>query len=318
MNNEKYSKALVAIDGSYFLYFTIFAAVKVWKSRSPNAIILKPAEETDQSNLPVLTKYSDFCKILENSIIRKINDVDKIISKVLEESDVNTNVIHKIFTLDSPLYNNWRKRIYPEYKAQRKINPKEFDVGAIMEYIVNVLQNKLSLSTLGYHIIKVNKAEGDDILATVMMSLNDYDKKILIASDKDFLQLEGVDQYDLFGARKEILPKLRAKTNETISPKEYLVLKCLVGDGADNIPSVFKGVAEGRALKLVKNADMLISKLKADKEAAEQYKLNRKIIGFDFIPDDLKESILNEICPLFAEDTKDQLFEVFDEDLISL
>lgn len=318
MNNEKYSKALVAIDGSYFLYFTIFAAVKQWQAKSPNAIIIKDAEETDQSNLPVLTKYSDFCKILEYSIIRKINDVDKIVTKVIEDDDVNINVIHKIFTLDSPLYNNWRKKIYPEYKAQRKITPKQFNVNAIMEYVVNVLEHKLSLSSLGYHIIKIDRAEGDDILATAMMSLSDYSKKILIASDKDFLQLENVEQYDLFGARKEILPKLRAKTNESISPKEYLIFKTLVGDGADNIPNVFKGVGETRALKLVKNNALLVSKLKEDMEAAKQFKLNRTIIGFDFIPDDLKNNIINHIKPLFEEDTKDQMFEIYDEDLINL
>lgn len=315
---SKYSKALAAIDGSYFLYFTIFAAAKRWQASSPWAHVITEAEETDQDNLPNLTKYSDFCRILETTISRKITDIDNIITRVLEESDVQPDVIHKVFSLDSPLYNNWRKKIYPEYKAQRKVSPKQFDIGACMVYVENLLRTKFDLSSLGYHLLKIDKAEGDDILATVLTSLEGYDKKILIASDKDFLQLEGVDQYDLFGTKKEILPKLREKTGASITPKEYLILKVLIGDGADNIPSVFKNVGETRALKLIKNGITLAKRLKENEEAAKQFKLNRKIIGFDHIPAELKESILDELTPLLDEDTKDQTFELFDEDLLQL
>ncbi len=318
MINKGYNKALVAIDGSYFLYFTIFSAAGKWEKSSPNAHILKPAEETDQSNLPNLTKYSDYCRMLELAIIRKLEDIDKIINKVIEDSDTNIDVVHKIFSLDSPLHSNWRKKLYPEYKAQRKVSPKQFDINSIMAYVENLLKTKINIKDLGYNIVKVDNAEGDDILATALSKLPDYSKRILIASDKDFLQLENVEQYDLFGSKKEILPKLQESTNMTISPAEYLVLKTLIGDGADNIPSVFKGVGEKRALKLVKDKTLLLQKLKSDILAAKQFKLNNTIISFEFIPKELTTKILDIITPKLEEDTKDQMFEIFDEDLINL
>lgn len=317
-----YSNILVAVDGSYFLYFSIFSAIKKWAANSPNAIILKPANETDQENLPNLTKYSDFCRTLEQAIAKKITDVDNLITKVInEDEEIDTNVVclHKIFALDSPINSNWRKKLFPQYKAQRKIMPKQCDMGAIMDYVENLLKNKMKLTDLNYHPIRVTGAEGDDILATVLSELNDYDKKILIASDRDFLQLDGIDQYDLFGSKKEILAKLQEETKQTISPAEYLVLKSIIGDVADNIPGVFNGVGEKRALKLIKNKSMLIERLRDNLEAAKQFKLNRTIIGFDFIPKTLKETILEKVRPFLEEDKKNQVLDDFsNEDLIAL
>lgn len=310
------NKVLVAVDGSYLLYFSIHGAVKRWQKYSLNGKFLKDPEETDQSNLPDLTIYSDFCKFLEDSLVKKLDNIESIINNAIEANDIDPDIIQKVFSLDSPIYNNWRKKIFPEYKAQRKVSPKAFNVNKIMAYAENLLRNKLNIEEhMGYSIIKIDTAEGDDILATVLQDLDDYQLKILIASDKDFLQLNGVVQFDLFGAKKEILPKLKEEAGVTLTNREYLILKILIGDGADNIPGCFDGVGEKRAIKLIKNRDLLKERLCEDQTAANQFVLNQKIISFKNIPDRLRQTILTEVKSKFKrieEESERPEFDVSD------
>lgn len=82
---------------------------------------------------------------------------------------------------------------------------------------------------------------------------------VLIASDRDFVQLENVHQLNLFG--KVVECKL---ADEVVTPREYLLAKVLLGDGADNIHKVFAKVGDKRALKLIRDKAELKKKLMED------------------------------------------------------
>lgn len=71
---------------------------------------------------------------------------------------------------------------------------------------------------------------------------------VIIASDKDFLQIDGVRQINMFGQ----IP-VRKVADEEVDAKTYLNVKILTGDGADNIHRVFERVGQKRALKLVRD-----------------------------------------------------------------
>jgi 5'-3' exonuclease len=313
------NKALLVVDGSYFMHFTIASAVGRWEKYSSIAkTVLKPAKETDQTNLPNLTAYPDFCKFLENRISQKLSDIDNMISDSFQDELSRIDIVHKVFTIDAPVANNWRRKEYPSYKAQRKLEPKQYNIRALMDYTENLIRTKFNLEeSLNYSIINVNDAEGDDIIATILTRLNDYDLKILVASDRDFLQLEGVNQIDLFGSPKTPLPELCKKKNTTISPKEYLLIKTIIGDKADNIPACFSKIGETKALALVKNKARLKEMLKEDKQAANQFFINKKLIDFSYIPDELSNIIIEKVNTKLAISTEKQAQPIF-TDLMNL
>lgn len=94
-----------------------------------------------------------------------------------------------VFAKDDFLRNSFRKEIYPEYKAQRKLIKKSFNQYKIHEYIINVLFKELDENgQFGYHIIGIPGAEGDDIIATLFLEFGkEYMLNVLFASDKDFI-----------------------------------------------------------------------------------------------------------------------------------
>ena len=94
-----------------------------------------------------------------------------------------------VFAMDDHLKNNFRKSLYPEYKAQRILQPKSYDVYAIKKYITDVIFKELELEEKhDYHMISVEGAEGDDVIACICKNLApDYMLTVLYASDHDFI-----------------------------------------------------------------------------------------------------------------------------------
>lgn len=193
-----------------------------------------------------------------------------------------------VFAMDDATSCSFRKKLYPQYKAQRKLAPKQFDMGAVRRWLQTVVFRDLELEEKhGYRFVAVPGAEGDDIVATVFKSCSDgYALKILVASDHDFLQLEGVEQIDMFG--REIKPKIG---DVEVSPRDFLLGKILLGDGSDNIPKVFAGIGPKKVMPLIQDRQKLREKLEADAEATRRYLLNKKLVAFSEIPVELSEKI---------------------------
>ena len=82
---------------------------------------------------------------------------------------------------------------------------------------------------------------------------------------------------------------------ESVSHSDYLLSKILLGDGADNISKVFPRVGIKRVLALIHDKKALKEKLAESQTAADQYRLNKKLISFDEIPADLTEKIKDEV-----------------------
>jgi len=196
-----------------------------------------------------------------------------------------------VFAQDDRVSKSFRKDIYPEYKLQRAFAPKSFKTQPIKEYINNVIFKDLDVEArYGYRFVKVDGAEGDDVIATIMKSLDGYMLKILFASDKDFLQIDGIKQFDLSG--KEVLRKWG---DEELSAHDFMMMKLLLGDVSDNIPKVFDKVGPKKALKLIHDKEALKAKLKENQASAKQYKMNKKLICFSEIPKELRDKILEKV-----------------------
>jgi len=281
---------LVSIDGSYLIYYSLFGAVNKWKDASSlNAELL---ENVDQENLLKLTTRKDFTDLFEEQLIKRFETIYWILNTRIFK-DIKFTEDPKIFLcLDSPLKDNWRMQLYPEYKQQRKIAPQKFNVRDTFAYGMDVLLNKIDINKyFGIKIVKIHAAEGDDIIATINTKLS-ATYKFIIASDRDFLQLpDNVRQFNLEG--KEVKPEEHKDTIPT--GKQYLLAKILTGDTSDNIPQVFPRCGYATAMKLVKQPEVLKEKLKNDPAALEQFRLNKKLIDFSHIPESLIESIMQEL-----------------------
>lgn len=291
---------LIICDFSYWQYFTVYGSVSFFQKKYPQeaAYWIKPAEEVDQKNLPNLLNCDNFKKILKRYVMKRLETIDQLTKSNYQDEIDSADRIDIVFAVDDHLTKNFRKDLYLEYKATRTVTPKSYNIYAIKKYITDVIFKELELEkNYDYHMLMVEGAEADDVIACVCKNLaKDYKKTILYASDKDFLQLEDVDQYNLFGQKVE--PKL---CDKIITPKEYLKCKILLGDGSDNISKVFSGVGPKKALKLINDPTALKKKLLEDQNARKQFALNKKLISFDEIPKELEDHIVEKASQLLYE-----------------
>ena len=136
----------------------------------------------------------------------------------------------------------WRKEVFPNYKASRKKSRRVSGIDWQNLYdCLNQLKEEL-LHWFPYKVIQIEKAEADDIIATLVGLI--CERTLILSSDKDFVQLQGfnVRQYSP-------MQKKYVDGNAKWSLHEKIV-KGDVGDGIPNIMSddnVF--VDEGRRQK---------------------------------------------------------------------
>jgi DNA polymerase-1 len=223
--------------------------------------------------------------------MKRLETIDWLTKQNFQQELDLSDSIDILFCDDDYVSNNFRKKLYPEYKAQRKLGKKQYDIFKIRNYVTNVIFKDLQVEEkYGYKFLRVDGAEGDDVIACILKNFKDeYSTIVLYASDHDFLQIDGIHQFDLFGKEAK-----RIVGGIEVTADEYLLAKILLGDGADNIAQVFAKVGPKKAMKLVRDKDALKQKLKESQDSAKQYKLNKKLISFSEIPKTLEEKIVKE------------------------
>ncbi len=181
------------------------------------------------------------------------------------------NGTHCVFYMEG---RSWRKDIYPDYKANRKVTfaaltEKEQEDKEILQGAFDDLVTFIDQHT-NITVLQNPKAEADDMIAIFIESHPD-DKHVLISSDSDFYQLLRFDNLTIYDPVKDIKitrtgifndkdEKLAFNVDTTAKIKvgkpdpnfvvedkwyEYaLFLKCVRGDKTDNIFSAYPGVRE--------------------------------------------------------------------------
>ena len=191
MEDKMQKKILVVIDGSYFEYVNLFASVKTFTEKYPEdaSYWIKPADECDQKNLPNILNCGTYKKCLKQQVMWKLENVEDVVKSNFQAEVDECDEIDIVFAMDDKLSHSFRKTLYPEYKAHRALVKRQFQLQPIKDYIVDVIFKELDVEhEHGYHLVKVEGAEGDDVIATTIMRLRDnYVGMVLIASDHDFL-----------------------------------------------------------------------------------------------------------------------------------
>ena len=158
---------------------------------------------------------------------------------------------------------NFRKDIYPEYKANRHGMPD--DLAAQMPILHELL------AAMKVTVVEKAGVEADDIIGTISAS-NNYDSYI-VSGDRDMLQLVS-DKVTVLLTKKgitdvEVVNPETLKTIYNLTPRQVIEYKALRGDTSDNIPGV-RGVGEKTALALLEkygNIDALFEQVDDEKGA---------------------------------------------------
>ena len=301
-------KILLLIDGSFVSFVCNFRAFKNWQEhyQSMDTCSILPPDETDQDNLPDLVNESKwFKKCLYNAAVDKLNGIANIVENCTGLTYPNSGLVDTIIAKDSRLVKSFRYSLYPEYKLTRKIQrakKNQYQIGPVF----NELYSHVFPSIFDDHTIQlvVDGAEGDDVIASIAKSnriLEDYEKIILISSDRDFIQLQIDRPVVQYGAKSELVVPQLKHGNETISltPKQALMIKIISEDSSDNIKPIRPKTGEIRAYKYItEKTDEFKKMLKEEPETAQRLVLNSKLIDFNNIPAELSQKIVDEFYSL--------------------
>lgn len=194
----------------------------------------------------------------------------------------------------------WRKSVFPYYKAKRKEarEASAIDWGTVFSYI-NEIADEIK-ENLPYKVIRVDKAEADDIIGTLAYkqpwnedSLFGDDEPCLIASnDHDFKQLHGIQGVQQFFPFSQ-------KIERVSRPDLYLIEHILKGDPGDGVPNVkspsdifLKDGVRQKAVTQKYIKEYLDTGTVPDCDK-ERLKENQQLIDLRNVPEDLKIKIIN-------------------------
>ena len=157
-----------------------------------------------------------------------------ILFKLLEEE--KPSYLAVAFDLKAPTF---RHKMYAEYKGTRKGMPEE------LRQQVPVM--KEMLQAMGILIMEKEGLEADDVLGTFAKKAEKENLQVaLVSGDRDLLQIASenikIRIPKTKGGRTEIEDYFEKDVYEAyqVSPLQFIELKALMGDTADNIPGVPK------------------------------------------------------------------------------
>jgi 5'-3' exonuclease len=248
------------IDTSNFIFFRYYGLKKYFEFQNK----IKSDNEDLKYNQDFINKFADFDSKL-NEIIKKLK--------------INNPKIY--FICDCARKDIWRNNLHNNYKSHRI---KNNDIKFYFEYFYNNIINN-------YNFIKLENLEADDIIGTITKYLienNNYENIYIITNDNDYLQLNYNNNIHLYNYSCKNLK------DKSLGSREIdLYTKIIMGDKSDNILPIHNKCGIKTALKYIENNELLKNKFNSDKQILEKYLLNEKLINFDFIPEELKNKIIN-------------------------
>ena len=229
--------------------------------------------------------------ILRGMILTRINSLNKSLSK--------GRPYKVVIAIDSRTY--WRRNIFPLYKAKRKEAREEskVDWDSIFEKWTRIVEEYKT--NIPFYFIEEDGAEGDDIHAALCFKLHDeFDEIINCSSDEDIAQLmkafKNVKQFSL--KRKKMI---------TLDSVKYDLFEHIVkGDAGDGIPNILspestlvdgirqKSVRATKVDEWREKGGIRKPELFCEGDMLDRFTLNKKLVDFDEIPEDLINRIYQQ------------------------
>lgn len=261
----------IFVDGSYYNFYRYYALLQWWKNVHPEIILEDPFQ-----NKIFVDKFKKM----------HVESLQKIPKKLKIPKTVNPILI---VGKDCKRENIWRMELFSKYKEGRK--QEGFKGGPFFKM---AYEEELFQQGGAKAILKHPKLEADDCIAiSVKYLLNKYpDCNIyIITSDKDYLQLNAPNVH-LYSLAYKNLAESKSSTG---NPMEDLEIKIIMGDTSDNIPSVFPKCGPKTAQKCIEDPEFFKKKMADNSEYYNQYELNKTLISFDNIPENLVEDFMSTI-----------------------
>jgi hypothetical protein len=225
---------------------------------------------------------------------------------------------------------NWRKEVYPEYKAKRKQNREESKIDWDEAFrIINMVLSELK-EYFPYKVIHQWGCEADDAIAEIVkwtQEFGNYEEVMIVSADKDFKQLQKYNNVHQYSPMTKKLIKVE-------NPRLELLEHILSGDTGDGVPNVMsddKVFAEGRKQNTLtaKKKEALVKDPHAlGEEVYRNFLRNKKMIDLteeSAIPDNIRKEIIStfetqnksenskKVLNFFIKNQCRNLIEVLDE-----
>jgi 5'-3' exonuclease len=262
-------KHIVFVDTSYYTFYRFHSLINWYKLSHKDIVLEEPINE------------KEFVDKFRQTYVEKLKEIPK-----------KLNIADEPFTIcfgkDCPRENIWRKTHFPEYKATRddysKV-PQIKNPGPFFKIAYNeeLYKEAFPKSTLYYH----PNLEADDCIALLVKKISETYPNIKITiftSDNDYLQLINNENIQILNMQYKSISNEKTSFGNS---KKDLLCKIITGDTSDNIQGIFKRCGRKTAIQYIDNMDLFQKQLEKE-NAFEKYKLNRLLIDFDMIPDELK------------------------------
>lgn len=191
------------------------------------------------------------------------------------------------FAMDDYTNNLLRKKIYPEYKANRSSNKKtkeQLELDAIAMPQFKLIEDSV-LKEIGFtNTIKLDGYEADDVVGSICKN-HPNDEIIIISTDSDLYQLI-TNSVCILNPRNDRYYTKNSfmKDFDGLEPKMYKRIKVWVGCSTDNVKGL-SGIGEKTAIKYLKGelpATSAKHKIFETEEGKEIIKRNKSLIILPF------------------------------------
>lgn len=228
------------IDGDILVYSTGFASEERWyEAKCPSSgevKIFKGKKDIKLYNKDIADDEIELCRSAEPAHLAQmyLRTTIQAWERKFKTDDI------RIYLTDSDLSNNFRYKMNPEYKANRKGGVKPLHYQMLRDYV-----------TANYDTTIVSGLEADDALGIAQT-----DSTIIISKDKDLLQVPG-RHYNITKnkqikasnkGRLELWRDKAGKARLTGTGFKWFCAQMLLGDDVDNI----KGIARMGAVRVHK------------------------------------------------------------------
>ena len=276
MNNNIFDQSemnptFIFVDGSYYNFYRYYALSTWWRNAYPD----EPLEDPYQNE-----------KFVEKF---KKTHVDNLLN-IPKKLKLNKNIKPILIVgRDCKREHIWRNELFPNYKGNRANGPEDGFMGG--PFFKMAYEEELFQKGGAKAILKHPKLEADDCIAiSVKYLLTKYPQChiYIITSDRDYLQLNA-HNVDLYNLTYKNIAENKTSTGDS---KMDLEIKIIMGDISDNIPSVFPKCGPKTAQKCVEDPEFFKKKMADNPVYYAQYELNKKLVCFDSIPEELVKEFM--------------------------
>jgi len=261
---------MILIDSSIDIHSLVYANIDVFHIKN-----LENLPESEQH------PYNYFVHVFLNQILKRIREFgassNNRIILAFDDKSWRKEYFQKV--KDQYFKNYYKsKEVTDEGYKEHREKSKEVDWKKIYELVDEII---LFLnSSTDVCAMKVKNTEGDDIIGYLTLQ-NNNDHIVILSGDKDFRQLITKKNIKYFNTRKYLY-------EDVADPELFLKHHIIMGDKADEIPAVIKGVGKKKALKLLHDIDTI---RQIDKDVDFRYEVNKKLIDLSCIPSYITDEI---------------------------